>query len=143
VCRLVSSGATNRTFLEVGPSDIVQYAAPVAQWRSVYFVANCRSKSDLELAVNKSALFLPNVFAVEYDPHLVPQIDLKEWNAILHAIGYRTLTATPTQLDPSVAEQEGLYAQGIDIVYTYGTENGVAARTAVDKQRGVEPPERQ
>ncbi len=125
----------------MSPSDILQYATKSPQWRSVYFLANCRSKSDLETAVNQSAFFLPNVFAVEYDPKLVPQIDLKAWNAKLHALGYRTLTATPTQVNPSVVEHEQLYEEGIDIVYTYGTENGVAARTATDKQRGVSPPD--
>jgi hypothetical protein len=55
----------------------------------------------------------------------------------IHQAGLRTFTATPTQLDPSVAEQTGLYNAGIDIVYTYGTVNGVKARDAINEQRGV------
>lgn len=108
----------------------------------------------MELVFNNSAVLLPNVFALEYDPHLVPQINLTATNARAHAAGFRTLTATPTQIvrvvqfsslpqfslqDPSVEEHVKLFEAGIDIVYSYDTENGVAARDLINKQRGVAP----
>lgn len=36
--------------------------------------------------------------------------------------------------------QEGLFRDGIDVVYTYDTPNGVSARTKIDVERGVTPP---
>lgn len=53
----------------------------------IYFLANCRSVQDVELVLSKASVLLPNVFAVEYDPHLVPKINLTETNARVHAAG--------------------------------------------------------
>lgn len=42
----------------------------------------------------------------------------------LHPAGVRALTAT-SKVRPPVKEQEGLFRDGIDVVYTYDTPNGV------------------
>ena len=71
----------------------------------------------------------------------------------LHPSNVRATTPTPTQTvifravsvcnafqDPSVQEQEGLFHELYDVVYTYGLENGVVARTNIDKERDIVPP---
>lgn len=51
----------------------------------------------------------------------------------------RTFTATP-KFYPSVETQEDLFKAGFDVVYTYDAQNGVIARTNINKARGVNPP---
>jgi hypothetical protein len=83
---------------------------------------------------------LPRTFMFEFDPSYGTWgIDLPSSIKKLHAKGMRTFTAT-SRFYPSVESQMELYEAGFDVVYTYDTQNGVTARTNIDKQRGVIPP---
>lgn len=139
---IVKAGAQNRTFLEVGIQDLLVTVPKSPLWRDVYYLANARSVDDIKAMLDpKNAWLKPNVFMFEFDPKLVPQVaNLTATCDQLRKQGFRTLTATPTQLFPSVQEQEKIFNEGIDVVYTYDTSNGVIARTNIDKQRGITPP---
>ncbi len=108
----------------------------------MFFLANAHTADDVTTAIASfNTTWRRRAFCFEFDPKL--WATLQPGNAFaavvaqLHAAGLRTLTATPTQFEPSVAEQVRLYQQGIDIVYTYNTPNGVTARDQINKARGL------
>ena len=104
----------------------------------VFYLAEGGSAADVDAIFTSKAL--SRVFTFEFDPSY-PSWGMNITQAIarLHARGIRTLTATSKYL-PSVKSQEDLFHDGFDVVYTYDTENGVVARTNIDKERGVTPP---
>jgi len=138
---IINLNAQNRTFLEIGISDLLNTVPKTPNWRQVFYLANARSVQDYHTMLDpKNAWLKPNVFTFEFDPKLVPQLNMTLAISNLHKAGFRTLTATRTQILPSVKEQEDMFRCGIDVVYTYDTYNGVIARTKIDEERGINPP---
>jgi hypothetical protein len=101
-------------------------------------LAEAGSASDLQTIFTSKAV--SRVFTLEFDPgYPTWGINVTDTIRMLHSRGMRTLTATGKDL-PSASSQEALFRAGIDVVYTYDTENGITARTSIDKERGVTPP---
>jgi glycerophosphoryl diester phosphodiesterase len=141
ITTLVENNATDRAFLEIKVKDLNRIK-DVKGWEKVYYLAEGSSPGDIDTILSPSyAWLLPRIFTFEYDPAWDKwNINIQESIKKLHSKGVRTLTATATQLYPSVDSQEKLFTTGFDVVYTYDTQNGVIARTSIDKQRGVTPP---
>ncbi len=140
VCSVLSNEAANRTFLEVRTGDLVAALPRLLRWQSVFFVSSCDSDADVATLVSLSSSLLPSVFAAELSPRFLPLANLSHTVPLLHSHGYRSFAATRTFPPPSAADHAALFHAGIDIVYSYDTSCGVAARTAVDQERGVSPP---
>jgi len=140
ISTLIENGATDRAFLEVRVRDL-PIVANVSGWDKVYYLAEGGSAADIDKILSKDyAWLLPRIFTFEYDPSYQSWgIDIGKSIVRLHGKGIRTFTAT-SQWWPSVASQEKLWDDGFDVVYTYGTQNGIIARTNIDKKRGVIPP---
>lgn len=141
---ILRAGAENRTFLEVSPDNIIKIATNSTGWERVYYLANSVSMTDVATMIRSWATSLARrPWCFEFDPKfwaaLVKNGTAASVVSHLHAAGLKTLTATPTQLMPSVAEQMQLFSAGIDFVYSYDTKNGVIARDTINKQRGLPP----
>lgn len=143
ISSVVELSATDRVFLEIGVDALIEYVwkAKPPGWESVYYVAEGGSAADITTVLSQSfAPLLPMAFMFEFDPSY-PQwgINLTQSIAQLHGHGLRTLTAT-TEFLPSVDSHVALFNEGFDVVYTYDTQNAVAARVLVNQARGVLPP---
>lgn len=139
ISTIIENNATDRAFLEIHAGDIVNLVPKAPGFEQVYYLAELQSIEDVPLLLNNSAT-KKQAFMYEFHPPYsgvnVTQMIVQQ----LHPVNVRATTPTPTQLNPSVAEQEGLFHELYDVVYTYGLANGVIARTTVDKERGVVPP---
>lgn len=141
---IITAGAQDRAFLEVGVSDMINVIPKIPEWQQVFYMVDARSQDDLNAMLDKATVanLLPNLFTFEFEPHLYKQFAAKDVKGVvdkLHAVGLRTLTAT-TRLLPSVASQEAIFNAGIDVVYSYDCANAVEARNNIDKQRGLSIP---
>jgi hypothetical protein len=138
ITTLIENNATDRAFLEVHVADLVNLVPTLPGWQQVYFLADASSPADINATL--AAPTLSRIFTFEFEPDFYASAN---WTStiddVLHPAGLRSLTAT-SKFEPPVGEQEELFRQGIDVVYTYGTPNGVTARTIIDIERGVSPP---
>jgi len=142
ISTLIENNAVDRAFLEIKVGDLNRIAN-VSGWDKVYYLAEGGSASDIDLILSPSyAWLLPQIFTFEFDSYTDWGVNIKEYINKLHKRGVRTLTPT-SKFFSSVAEQEKIFRDGFDIVYTYDTQNGVIARTNIDKERGVTPPLRE
>ena len=57
----------------------------------------------------------------------------------LHPAGVRATVPT-SEVAPPASEQERLFRQGYDVVYTYAMNNAIKARTTIDEERHISPP---
>jgi hypothetical protein len=139
ISSIIENNATDRAFLEIHAGDVVNLVPKAPGFEQVYYLAELGSIADVTALLNSPAT-LKQAFMYEFHPPYsgvnVTQMIVEQ----LHPKNIRATTPTPTQTDPSVQEQEGLFHELYDVVYTYGLENGVVARTAIDKERGVVPP---
>jgi hypothetical protein len=141
ITTIIENNATDRAFLEIKVGDLHWISNATSDWKKVFYVAEGGSLNDLNVMLSTTFdWLLPRIFMFEFDPsHTSWGINLPDTINKLHAKGMRTFTATP-KFYPSVATQEAIFNSGIDVVYTYDTQNGVIARTNIDKERGVSPP---
>jgi glycerophosphoryl diester phosphodiesterase len=115
ISSVVELNATNRVFLEIHVDNLMEhvlYAKPPG-WQ------------------------LPMTFMFEFYPgYHTWDVNLTETSTQLHARGMRTFAAT-TEILPSVESHIALFNSGIDVVYTYHTQNAVVAREKVNRARGI------
>jgi len=142
ISTILEAGAQDRAFLEISLGDLVSLVPRIPGWDRVYYLVQAGSMEEvLRLAVNVSAALRARAFTCEFNPGYQkwPGLNISAAVSQLHEAGVRSLAAT-SKFEPSVLEQEGLFRNGFDVVYTYDTKNAVKARTVVDKARGVAPP---
>jgi glycerophosphoryl diester phosphodiesterase len=143
ISSVVELNATGRVFLEIRVPDLLEFvlAAQPAGWNEVFYVAEGGSAADVRTVLSSAFTpLLPMAFMFEFDPSYTSWgINLTETVQQLHSRGMKTFTAT-TRFLPSVESQVALFNDGIDIVYTYDTQNAVLAREQVNEARGISPP---
>ena len=105
----------------------------------VYYLAEANSASDVSLVLALPPALRARVFAVEFEPVTCCGDSVAVTRTLLHPAGIKSLGVSG-KFKPSQSSQELLFTQyAMDIDYTYGLANAVAARTVVNKQRGVVP----
>jgi hypothetical protein len=124
---------------------------------SRYYLAECNSADDISLVLALPPALRARVFAVEFEPVTCCGDSVAATHKLLHPAGIKALGVSGKFM-PDEKSQELLFTQcvrlflfgevlcdflnmyAMDIDYTYGLANAVAARTAVNKQRGIVPP---
>ena len=143
ISSVVELNATDRVFLEIRVGDMIEHVlqAKPPGWEKVYYLPEGGSAADIDTVLSDEFTpLLPMAFMFEYDPSYTGWgINVSQTIQQLHKRGLKTFTAT-TRLLPSVESQVQLFNDGFDIVYTYDTQNAVAAREIVNTARGISPP---
>jgi hypothetical protein len=140
ISSVVELNATNRVFLEIHVDNLMEhvlYAKPPG-WQQVFYVAGGSSVDDIKTVLSPTFTpLLPMTFMFEFYPgYHTWGVNLTETSTQLHARGMRTFAAT-TEILPSVESHIALFNSGIDVVYTYHTQNAVVAREKVNRARGI------
>jgi hypothetical protein len=106
----------------------------------VYYLAECNSADDISLVLALPPSLRARVFAVEFEPVTCCGDSAAVTRSLLHPANIKALGVSGKFM-PSQKSQEQLFTDyAMDIDYTYGLSNAIAARTLVNKQRGVVPP---
>jgi hypothetical protein len=139
ITTIIESNATDRTFLELRLGNL-QSVINLPFFDQVFYLAECNSADDVALVLKLPPALRARVFAVEFEPVTCCGDSVAVTRTLLHPAGIKALGVSG-KFQPSRSSQELLFTQyGMDIDYTYGLANAVAARSEVNKQRGVTPP---
>lgn len=138
ITTIIENNATDRTFLELRLGNL-QSVINLPFFDQVYYLAECNSANDISLVLALPPTLRARVFAVEFEPVTCCGDSVAVTRNLLHPAGLKALGVSGKFM-PDQKSQEQLFTQyAMDIDYTYGLANAVAARTVVNKQRGVVP----
>jgi hypothetical protein len=129
-----AAGANDFVFMEISPSDLETLIPTLPGSGSVYYLINLGT--DPTQIASLLALQDPRAFMFEFDPSV--QLGAAAV-AQLHGANVHAFTYDSAAL-ASVAELQGLYDAGFDVVSSNRGANGVQARIAVNQSRGISPP---
>lgn len=102
--------------------------------RCCYYLISIGQLSEVDTLLN--TIKNPRAFMFEFDP----SVDVSTLAPTrLHPAGVRSFTHTSAAA-PSEAQLQALFDNGYDVVSSQSAQNGVQARIAVNKSRGVSPP---
>ena len=138
VREILAHGAQDRTFLEIRVGPLLQRVPQIANFTSVYYLAEAGSEAEIDAVLAAPAELRARIFTLELDQGLLKTVNVSATAARLHAAGIRLLAPTDETL-ATVAAHEKLWRSGIDVVYSYGVDHGVVARKKINEERGVTP----
>ncbi|HEX9100778.1 MAG TPA: hypothetical protein VF997_01175 [Polyangia bacterium] len=132
--------AQDTLFLEVHQSDYFQYVVGTPGWDQLHYLVWLDSPDSAAMVIADH--HPAQAFMYEMMP-TYPNYDAAAMHAFitgtLHPAGVRAFTATDTN-NPTVANHQMLFDEGIDVVMTYDLTNGLQVRQSVNAARGVSPP---
>ncbi len=133
---LISDTATDFAFIELASTSDLQNIIPTLTGSdSVWYLTNVGTTvTDVDTILG--TIKNPRAFMIEFDP----SVQLGNLvTAKLHPAGVRAF-AYDNSATASVAELQGLFTEGFDVVSAQTGANDVQARIAVNTARGVSPP---
>jgi glycerophosphoryl diester phosphodiesterase len=129
-----ATDAGDFVFMEISPTELETLIPTLAGSGSVYYLINLGT--DPTQIAGLLALHDPHAFMFEFDPTVALGASAV---AQLHAANVHAFTYDSAPL-ATVAELQGLYDAGYDVVSSNRGANGVQARVAVNQSRGISPP---
>jgi hypothetical protein len=143
ISSVIELNATDRVFLEIPVLALIKYVLGPKPpgWEKVFYLAEAVEAADIQVVLSDAFTpLLPMCFMFEFNVGYTRWgLNITRVIESIHKRGMRTFTAT-TQFLPSVESHVALFESGIDVVYTYDTQNAVRARRIVNEARGVYPP---
>lgn len=133
----VENGAQDTLFLEVHQSDYFQYVVGAPGWEQLHYLVWLDSPESASMVIadqHPAQAFMYEMMPTyaNYDAAAMKTFI----TGTLHPAGVRAFTATDTN-DPTVANHQMLFDEGIDVVMTYDLTNGLQVRDAVNAARGL------
>ena len=133
----LENDAQDTLFLEVHQSDYFQYVVGAPRWEELHYLVWLDSPESASMVIadqHPTQAFMYEMMPTyaNYDAAAMKTFI----SGTLHPAGVRAFTATDTN-NPTVANHQMLFDEGIDVVMTYDLTNGLQVRDAVNAARGL------